>query len=547
LRDTLRGGALAAVTLALPRQLRARGIAVHPGIPVVMSYDTGLVDTDTMRALVSRAIDAAKSAGATYADARITRTVTQTYSGASLQFDTELLALGVRALVNGAWGFAASPYWTETEAVALARGAVAQATVNAAASAHPVELGHYPVANGSWSTPIRIDPFQIPLEEKTDFIRSFEDDFELQRRYGRLINGGPSLVAFERQERAVATSEGAYFVQTLYKAGMRCDITMQNTDWRRPASAPDVASAGLDLPTFAGGGWERVLDARFHDHIPRLIELADEQLSLPHKPVSIGRYDLVCTGRTMASLVAATLGAATELDRALGYEANAGGTSYLGPNPLARLGQTTLGTSLLTVTGDRSMEGGLATVKWDDEGVEPETFPIIQHGALADYQTTREQAEWLASWYTAQHRPVRSHGCAGAESALSIPMQFTPNLTLAPGTSDVGLDALIAGTTRGLLLDGAVASDFQSRSGTGGGMFREIVNGKLGAVVDGAGLLFDSTQVWKGLKALGGPSSRATLDVVGVKGQPSQAYQYSVSAVPGVIANAAIVDLTKPL
>jgi TldD protein len=545
-RDVLRAGALATAALATPLRLRGMSLLGSGGAASrIMAYDAGLIDDQTVRALVMRAVDAAKSAGAAYAEARVTRTVSQTFLGPSLMQDAESLGIGVRVLVNGAWGFAASPYWTLDEAATLAASAMTQAKVNAAAGVRPAELGSYPVATGSWATPVRIDPFATPIEEKSDFARSFGDVTEMLNRRGRRFVAGLRKMGFSRQERAVASTEGAYFTQTIYQSGGEFGVTAENNDWRRLPSAMTSAGVGAFGINKAGAGWELFLDAKLYDQIPQLVEEADAMLTQIHKPVEVGRYDIVFSANAMANLVGMTLGSATQLDRALGYEANAGGTSYLGPDPLALLGKTTLGTSLLTVTGDRSMTGGLATVKWDDEGIVPDEFPIVKDGVLVDYQTTREQVPWLASYYQKIGRPVRSHGCSGAMTALSFPIQCTPNLTLASGAHDVGVDALIADVKRGLYYDGGINVDFQARSGVGMGKFREIVNGKLGAVIDGAAMMFDSTQIWKGLRALGGVSSRTRIPFGGVKGQPMQSYSYSIVAVPGTIANVAVVDLKR--
>jgi TldD protein len=548
-RDVLRAGALATAAFAVPVSVRGLSFGGPyggvPRVPRIMAYDHGLMDDQPIRALLMRAIDAAKSAGATYADARITRSVEQTYLGAGLFSDDEQLGIGVRVLVKGAWGFAASPYLRPDEPAILARSAVEQATVNAAAGVRPAKVGTYPVATGSWATPIRIDPFTTPIEEKIDFVRSFEDATATLNRHDRRVGAAMSKMGFSRLERAVASTDGAYFTQTTYSSSGDFSLQVENTDWRLPASASRVGGAAGEGIASCGAGWELLLDAKLYDQLPHLVELAEASMGLTHKPVEVGRYDVVFSASAMGQLVGATFGSATQLDRALGYEANAGGTSYLGPDPMTYLGKATLGTPLLTVTGDRSMAGGLATVKWDDEGVEPDTFPIVEHGVLVDYQTTREQALWLAPWYASRNRPVRSHGCSHAASALYIPIQATPNLTLAPGVNDVGVDELIADVKRGLFFDGNISTDFQSRAGLGVMGFREITNGKLGAVIDGAGLAFDSSQIWKGLRALGGPSSRVRIPSGGGKGQPFQGYPYSIAAVPGVIGNIAVIDLRR--
>jgi TldD protein len=288
-----------------------------------------------------------------------------------------------------------------------------------------------------------------------------------------------------------------------------------------------------------------LLDANLVDQIPQLIDEAEAALAIPSKPIEVGRYDLVCDAAAMANLVGGTLGTATELDRCLGYEANAGGTSYLGPAPFARLG-TALGTSHLNVHADRSMPQGLATVKWDDEGVEPDTFPIVDNGILVDYQTTREQAPWLKAWYAKRGQPVRSHGCAAGRSALAMPMQMAPNLILMPGKDNIGFADLVANTKRGIaVLGGTVSMDFQSREGTGYAVMREIANGKLGPFIVGGGVLFDSTELWKSLQAIGGASSREQFPAGEVKGEPAQSMNHSIAAVPGAFKGMAVVDVRR--
>jgi TldD protein len=501
-----------------------------------------LMDAATVRALTQRAIDAAKSAGAVYAEARVTRIVTEEFSGAGLFLDREELGIGVRALVQGAWGFAASPYLELDEAAQLGRDAVAQALTNARVDTRSIELGTYPVATGSWSTPIRIDPFAIPFEEKSDYVKSLSG---LMPRHvdGRDIQGGMGSMVFVRQERAVATTEGAFFTQTLYTAGGKFTVQVTKTVGERFTNERQITLATGLAP--AGGGWELILDAKVREQIPRLIEEANELLVTPVKPVEIGRYDIVCDAASMATLVGATLGNATELDRALGDEANAGGTSYLGPDPFEHLG-TTLGTPLLNLHGTRSLARGLATVQWDDEGVRPDEFTIVQDGVLVDYQTTREQAAWLAPWYQKRGQAVRSHGCAVAASALATPIQCTPNLVMTPGTSTDSFADLVAATPRGIALMGSgVNMDFQSRDGGGQGFMRQIVNGKLGAIIVGGGFLFDSMQFWKNLHAVGGAASQVLFPGGEVKGQPSQHASHSVAAVPGIIKEMAIIDIRR--
>ena len=140
------------------------------------------------------------------------------------------------------------------------------------------------------------------------------------------------------------------------------------------------------------------------EELPRLIEEA--YLSAGAENIVPDRYDVVVDARVMAQLVGRTIGVAAELDRVLGFEANAGGTSYLAP-PAEMLGTFQLGPELLNVRANRSRPEGLATIRWDDEGVEPEEYDVIRDGVLVDYHTTRDLAGELRDWYAARGRPAR--------------------------------------------------------------------------------------------------------------------------------------------
>lgn len=498
------------------------------------------VDPDTVRALALRAIDAARAAGADYADVKLTRTVEQTLDANTVNDQSETLAVGVRALAKGYWGFATSPFWTPDEVVKLATGAVQQAKTYALGVPKAVDLGHYPVATGIWTAPTRVDPFALSIEEKLDFMRSW---ITFANRSRRNVTADPGWVrmSFRRQERAVATTDGAYFTQTLFDTEGSFSITVQSADWRRPNSVR-VEARGLQATQ---KGWELFLDARLRDQLPEMIAKGEERLATRVKPLEIGRFTVVFDGATMARLLNATIGPATELDRAMGYMANTLGTSYLS-NPLEMLGSYHVGSSLVTVKGDRSLPGGLATVQWDDEGVVPDESTLVRNGILHDFQTTREMATWLAPWYRKQGRPVRSHGCAASNSAVDMTTLHIPNLTLAPASSGASWSELVSDIKRGVaVVEGDASADFQLRSGTGEGYLREIRNGKLGAAINGGGFLFDTASLWKNVVALGGARTAQSVPATDWKGQFGQVGRHTVTAVAGTITELAMVDLAR--
>jgi TldD protein len=534
-------GTAAATSALLPRS--AAGF-VHSSKPSVHSVldPAIIIDRTDVHALAMRTLDAAKAGGADYTDVRLTRLLLQEFQGGEMLGDSpflhedEFLGIGVRARIQGVWGFAASPYWNADDAVRLAEEAVRQAKTNLRASPQSVDWPPIPVASGAWSTPIKVDPFVLSIEEKSDYLLS---GTLLAARY-RINNSCRFTAKFTREERVVATSEGAYFTQTLYQTG--ADFHYYRENVRKPKQ---VGSAHRTLPTTAAG-WELLTDAKINEQIPLMYMEADPNLLRklpPEKPGEIGRYDVVFDAATMGSLVEQTIGKASQLDRALGYEANTVGTSYLSPDPLAFLGTYQAAAPLINVTANRSMSRGLATVKWDDEGVTPEDFSLVRDGVLVDYQTTREQARWLAPWYEKQGSAVRSHGCAAAESALFITMQQMPNLVLEPGTHEVGFADLVADTKQGLaVMKGSAATDFQAGNGTIHGVIREITNGRLGPVLTGLECLFNTTQLWKSIAVLGGRASTEQYPAQTEKGEPLQTTSFSVRAVPAKIAGVDFID-----
>jgi TldD protein len=392
--------------------------------------------------------------------------------------------------------------------------------------------------------PVRADPFAVPVQEKLAFMQYW---FDYAEQCGVHINPMTSELHFIRQKRVVATSEGSLFTQTVYESGGRIDVG---------SSSDSISLRGL-VP--AGKGWDLVLDADIPEQLRHALErIAIQRAAQAHpKPAQVGRYTLVCDGATVSALLDRTIGVSTQLDRALGYEANASGTSFL-DDPGTMLGTFKIGSPLVTVTADRSAPGQLATVKWDDEGVESEFFPLVQDGIFVDYQTTREQAAWLASYYRRVDKPIHSHGCAAATNAEYITMQHMPNLALAPNPKSTSLNDMIADVTDGILVtDGQVSADFQARTGLLVGRLYEIKNGEVGSPLIGGGILFDTLDLWRNVIALGDVSTNEMIASTSypytaqlekmtgrypVKGEPPQRTSYSIQAVAATIAKQAVIN-----
>ncbi len=521
-RDFLRSSAAAAAAASLLTADRAQAAALE-GRQTLWTGDSD------HRELAMRAIDAARAAGASYADCRISSARSQNIGTRERRVtnigDNETFGFGVRVMVEGTWGFAASSELSADEVARVARQAVAQARANRRAMVKPLELApihHPPVPNGQWRSPARIDPFTVAIEDKVAYL--MEANAAALAAGARFVN---SQMFFLKDEKTFASTEGTVTQQTIFRAQPGMTVTMVSADNRdfQTRQSTDIQPKGL--------GYEHVLDADLKRHAARWVEEAKQKLTA--KPVEVGRYDLILHPTHLWLTIHEAIAHPTELDRAYGFEANYAGTSFLAP-PEQFLGKFRYGPDFMNVVADRSAPGSLSACGWDDEGVAPESFHIIKNGIFVDYQTTREQAMWLDWWYKSQNMPTRSHGCSYAQTWADVQFQRMPNVNLMPGEQDLVWEDLIAATENGIAIvgDGSFSIDQQRFNAQfGGQLFYEVKNGKITGMLKDVAYQIRTPEFWNAMDMIGGQRSYELGGAFGDgKGQPSQSNAVSHGCPP---------------
>ena len=451
--------------------------------------------------LLLQAVDAMKAAGASFADARIGRYQRQTVFTRERQIvnvvDTDSIGLGVRALVRGTWGFAGTRQLTPDGVAATAREAIAIANANRLPGAPPVVLA--PGENHgrqTWKSAYVTDPWTVPLEEKAQLL--FQANAEaLKVPTVRFVSSGMSFV---REEKHYANTDGSIISQTI----IRSDLPFTAT-----AVAPDNSDSQSrgNVVQPIGRGYEYILQQDAVNNARLWAEQAAEKLKA--RTVEPGRWDLILHPSHLFLTIHESIGHSTELDRALGHEANMAGTSFLAP-PREKLGQVRLGPEFMNFQGDRSQEGGCATIGFDDDGIRPDDYLIVKNGVFNDYQTTRELAPTLDWWYASQNRPLRSHGNCHADSWSSVQFQRMPNVSLLPGERDHSWDDLIAATDKGIamLSRGTYSIDQQRYNGQfGAQVCYEIRGGKIVGQLKDVAYVMRTPDFWNALDMLGGRNS----------------------------------------
>ncbi|MFH8370702.1 TldD/PmbA family protein [Streptomyces sp. NPDC018031] len=451
-----------------------------------------------LRALADAALARARALGADHADFRFERVRSASWrlrdakpAGSS---DTTDLGYAVRVVHGGAWGFASGVDLTMDAAARVASQAVAMAqlsakVIQAAGSAERVELADEPVyADRTWVSAYQVNPFEVPDAEKTGLLAEWSS--RLLAADG-VAHVDASLMTVQ-ENKFYADTAGTTTTQQRVRlhpqlTAVAVDGESGEFDSMRTIAPP--VGRGWEYLTGTGWDWDAELAA-----IPALLA---EKMRAPS--VEAGAYDLVVDPSNLWLTIHESIGHATELDRALGYEAAYAGTSFA---TFDQLGTLRYGSEIMNVTGDRTAEHGLATVGFDDEGVAGQSWDLVKDGMLVGYQLDRRIARLTGLG--------RSNGCAFADSPGHVPVQRMANVSLRPAPDGPSTEELISGVERGIYVvgDRSWSIDMQRYNFqfTGQRFFR-IENGRLAGQLRDVAYQATTTDFWGSMAAVGGPQT----------------------------------------
>ena len=482
-----------------------------------------------LSALADAALTRAVDLGCEHADLRVERIRTQTVRlrDARLEAlaDGEDLGLAVRVVHEGTWGFAAGVVLTAAEAVRLAEEAIAVAQVSAAMNTDRVELAPEPVhADGEWVSAYEVDPFAVPDAEKTALLTELSEQL--------LAADGVEHVSTS----VMQVKEQKFYADT---AGTRTRQQRVRVHPEFTASTVDRATGTFEsMRTLAppvGRGWEFLTGEGWdwRGELAQLPELLREKVKAPS--VEAGRYDVVVDPSNLWLTIHESIGHATELDRALGYEAAYAGTSFA---TVDKLGSLQYGSPLMNVTGDRTAEHGLSTVGWDDEGVAGQQWDLISDGVLVGYQVDRNMARLRGM--------DRSNGCSFADSAAHVPVQRMANVSLQPAPDGPSTEELIGGVERGIYVvgDNSWSIDMQRYNFQFTAQrFYKIEGGQLAGQLRDVAYQATTTDFWGSMTAVGGPQTYVLGGAFNCgKAQPGQVAPVSHGCPSALFENTTILN-----
>ncbi len=387
-----------------------------------------------LRDLTERALTTCSNDGASYADIRIVTVKDQDITIKNGNIDvlnlTTIKGFGIRVIANGGWGFAGSYDVNKDEINRVAKLAVRIGKASGSTRKTPVRLVEEKPAVASYETNVKKDPFSVPVEEKLDVLETAENRLS---EGGDLIKVSQSDYRAHQEDKIFASLEGAYIQQKIVFCGGGMSVR---------AAAPGIPPQFRSYP----GSFRGDFSTRGHEYfegldllgnvdktINEVIELTKAE-ACPTK-----RSTLLLDGHQLELQIHESCGHPTELDRALGTEAAYAGTSFMTPD---QLGELRYGSEHVTMTSDCTLEGGLGTYGYDDEGVKAKRVELVKDGLFIGYQSSRETAALLGLEY--------SSAGMRADSPQRIPLIRMVNINLEP--NGWKRDEIIEDTKDGILM-----------------------------------------------------------------------------------------------
>ncbi len=356
----------------------------------------------------------------------------------------------------------------------------------------------------SWQSDYEINPFDVADDE----------------RIGLLVAWSARLLAAPQVDHADThvhvAQENKYYADlagtmtTQQRVRIQAAATVFGVDARSGAfeTMRTIAPpAGRGWEYLTGSGWD------WDAELALLPHLLAEKMTAP--AVEAGTYDLIVDPSNLWLTIHESIGHATELDRALGYEAAYAGTSFA---TFDKLGNLRYGSPIMHVTADRDAVHGLASVGYDDEGVAAQSWDLVRDGVLVGYQVDRRMAQMKGLG--------RSNGCAFADSPRHVPIQRMANVSLQPAPGGPSTEALIATVDDGIYVvgDKSWSIDMQRYNFQFTGQrFYRIRGGQLAGQLRDVAYQATTTDFWGSMEAVGGPSTYLMGGAFNCgKGQPGQ-------------------------
>jgi len=474
---------------------------------------------DGMKEIVQKAVEQLRFRGAAYGDVRLELITEESIVFRNRRLEEVSLrdreGVGIRAVVNGCWGFASCTGFSAEEvgrtvdrAVEVARSAGGAATGN-------VILAPQEVVTGEYIGPCLKDPFEIPREEKIHLLARASEEIMSSDK----ISMSYAWLWMERRRRHFGSTEGSLVFSDL----TFCQPVLQA--WAVDGS--EAQSRTLQVGARIAG-WECIEEVDIPAWSQKVREEAIMKVMAPDGPS--GTMDLVLDGLNLSLTMHESVGHPTESDRVLGWEANWAGRSFL---TVSDQGKLRYGSDKVNFLADNTLPYGLATWGWDDDGVPGQKWHLVKDGIFSEFGSVRETAGLIDRKH--------SRGCCRAQDYASFPINRQPNFYLEPGRDELTPDDLVTDVKNGIYIEGRGSFSIDQRRMNfqfGGDMFWEIRNGRKMHPLKKVIYRSTTPEFWGSCDGIADDRFFTTMGLLNCgKGEPSQSARMTHGASPSRFRN----------
>jgi TldD protein len=531
------------ISATMLSRMTAMGTPVMPG--TVMRD----VDVAIKKRMADVALNAARSKGATYTDARLGRYLNQFVVTRDRNIenivDTESYGMGIRVIANGCWGFAATDKLDNDSIARAAETAVAIAKENSRIQSEPVQLAPQKgYGEVTWKTPIEKNAFEVPMKEKTDLLLSVND-----AAFKNGANYVNSVLFFVNEQKYFASTDGSYIDQDIHRIWPIFGVTKVDEktgkfETRNALSAPRGMGYEYLIPRESDKIKSQTIlyRDRYDMHADAAAAALQAAQKIKAKTVEPGKYDLVLDPSHLWLTIHESVGHPSELDRVLGYEANFAGTSFLTLDKW-KSGNFKFGSDVVNIVADKLQTGSLGAVGYDDEGVGTKQWDIIKDGILVNYQTIRDQAHIIGL--------KESQGCCYSQSWQDVQFQRMPNVSLQPGKTPLNVEQMISKVEKGIYIigDSSFSIDQQRYNFQfSGQLYYEIKNGKIVGMLNDVAYQANTQEFWNSCAAICDKSDyRLGGSFFDGKGQPMQASAVSHGSSTALFKGVNVINTARKI
>lgn len=473
----------------------------------------------SFEALAARALDTASKRGAAYADIRFEDNRSERIEArngiVATLADSTSRGYGMRALVDGAWGFAASSDLSDAGVDRTAARAVEIARAGASIARRRVGEAPAKAYVDTFATPVVRDPLDVPLSERVNLLLEAEKALHV----GPRISVGRAWMDLWRIDKYFYSTIGSKIEQRIRQSGSGMEAMAVGEGDVQTRRFPG------DIGLYKAGGWEIVEQAQLRENAARIGEEAVALLTAPQCPS--GSFDVILGGSQVSLQIHESCGHPAELDRVMGWEANFSGVSFL---EIEQLGTLKYGSDIVTIVIDNTLPEGLATVGYDDEGTKSVVSDIIRNGVLTGYEMSNDTARAIGR---------SSNACVRAQSWEYVPMIRMCNLNLLPG--DTPFENLFDDVKDGIYMESNRSwsiDDHRLNFQFGCEIAWEVKNGKRGRMLKNPTYAGVTPQFWNSCDAIADKRSWVAWGTPNCgKGEPMQSGRTAQCASPARFRN----------